>query len=214
MTTRGALLCAAVLLAAGAARGGGSAPCAADLLDAVNEEDAAAVRALLKAGRSPQCADDGGTTPLMIAAGLKRVSGVRSVGGGGKYGISPRTSPAALEIVHMLLQAAVSVMAVDGDRQTALHKAASAGSIEVARLMIAAGSQVNALDRNGTSPLALAALTTHDVGMVRFLVEQGAEIGSSRALLHASASGTSRQWPSCCRRVRTFARRRPKGRAR
>jgi ankyrin repeat protein len=172
---------------------------ASSFLKSVDEEKAELVNLFLVAGMDPNSNEAGGTTALMIAAGLRRSS--PNTGGGcidgivhPCYLIARKTAPADLEIVRLLIKAGAAVQARDVDGETALHKAAAASNVDIAKILIHQGAEVNATSTRRATPLTLAALTNDDTIMVELLFANGAAVNdlethSSPALLNAAAAG-------------------------
>src|SRR5262245_16515164 len=121
----GLLVCAASAMAAAAG---------ATLIDVVCQQDAQALRALLKQPRvdvnAPQ-AD--GTTALMWAAHAGDV-----------------------EKVDLLIQAGAKVNAANDYGVTPLGLACENASLPLAERLLAAGANVNAAEKNGKTPLMIA----------------------------------------------------------
>ena len=70
----------------------------------------------------------------------------------------------------------VSVMGTDVRGETALHTAASRGLSEVVLLLISKHANVNASGRAGWAPLHYAALCREQSGVVKLLLENGADV--------------------------------------
>jgi ankyrin repeat protein len=105
--------------------------------------------ALLAAGANPNLSTDDGTTPLMVAAGLGRVTfspgqrrGIRSTGGE--------------EAVKILVEAGSNVNAVNEADFTALHGAAFRGLNEIIQYLVEHGANINARDFRGRTPYRIA----------------------------------------------------------
>lgn len=75
--------------------------------------------------------------------------------------------------VTRLLQAGVSVHAVQPDGGTALHWAVHRNNVEIASRLLAAGADADAANELGVRPIALAC-TNGNTGMVRMLLVHGA----------------------------------------
>jgi ankyrin repeat protein len=128
------------------------------LLDAVQQDDAATVRQLLKQGTNPDVRDMAtGLTALMFAA---------------CHGNAP--------IVRALLDAGADVFT--GDTRTgatALHKACQGGSVEVVRMLLDAGAFIDAVTPTmGHTPI-MDALWYKWPEVVRLLAERGANLNLS-----------------------------------
>lgn len=162
-------------------------------LRSVDEEKPALVDLFLVAGANPNSNEMGGTTALMIAAGLRR-PGPDTGGCIGIihpcYSITKKNTQADLDIVRSLIKGGAEVQARDGDGDSALHNAAIGGNLEVAKILIANGADVNQSNRHGTTPLMLAG----EASMAELLVANGAMVSdknthSSLALLNAASAG-------------------------
>lgn len=131
---------------------------ATDLIAAIRDRDAAAVRDLLDQGADPQVrAPDTGLTVLMMAAGQ-----------------------ADLESVRLLLAAGADVFTADrGAGATALHKACQGGSVAVVRALVEAGAFVDAVTATtGHTPL-MDALWFKFPEIAQYLLEQDAGVHMS-----------------------------------
>jgi len=107
------------------------------------------ILALLAAGANLNLATDDGTTPLMVAAGLGRVTfspgqrrGIRSISGE--------------EAVKILVEAGANVNAVNEADFTALHGAAFRGLNEIIQYLAEHGANINARDFRGRTPYRIA----------------------------------------------------------
>ncbi len=105
--------------------------------------------ALLAAGANLNLATDDGTTPLMVAAGLGRVTfspgqrrGIRSIAGE--------------EAVKILVEAGANVNAVNEADFTPLHGAAFRGLNEIIQYLVEHGANINARDFRGRTPYRIA----------------------------------------------------------
>lgn len=95
-----------------------------------------------------------------------------------------------LQLVKLLLAHGADPQIVSSDRETALMAACGTGFIngyhrqkppaerlEVVKLLIDLGGDVNAADSYGITPLMVAA-NLGDIGVVRYLIEKGADLGA------------------------------------
>jgi ankyrin repeat protein len=121
---------------------GGSTP----LLLAAQAADAEAMRVLLAGGADPLASTYGGTTALMLAAGLVFVEGSQRF----------RPESDALEAVRLALESGVDVNAVNEHGQTALHGAVYRAANTIIAALIDAGARTDLADERGRTPLALA----------------------------------------------------------
>jgi ankyrin repeat protein len=124
------------------------------LMNAVNRNDAAAVRSLIAQGANVDELDSGGNAPLVIAA-----------------------YKGYAEITRLLLEAGASVAAVDpGMKATALHAAAYAGRVETARLLVEYHIDIDKQGPyNGYTALHDAIWQNH-VEVARVLIDAGANL--------------------------------------
>jgi ankyrin repeat protein len=116
--------------------------------------DVKVMRLLVEAGADPNIATDGGTTPLMAAAGVNwTVSQTFDEG------------PAALlEAVKLAHSLGNDVNAENSMGLRAIHGAANRGSDEIIRFLVEKGAALDVADKQGRTPLAWAQgvfLATH-----------------------------------------------------
>lgn len=122
---------------------------ATPFLLAARTGDAELMRLLAQLGADPLLANEDGTTPLMVAAGV----GTRSPGE------DAGTEPECLEAVKVALKLGNDVNAVDKNGYTAMHGAALKHLPSVAQYLIDRGAKVevwNRKDKNGWTPLRIA----------------------------------------------------------
>jgi ankyrin repeat protein len=127
----------------------------ARLLEAVENDDVAAVQYLLQHGADPNARDTAtGLTGLMTAACHGNAA-----------------------IAKRLLDAGADVLTTDSKTgATALHKAGQGGNPEVARLLVEKGAFIDAvLPTTGHTPV-MDALWYKSPAVVRYLVDQGADL--------------------------------------
>ena len=67
-----------------------------------------------------------------------------------------------------------SELTINGQKRSALHIAARFGKTECARVLVAAGARIEARDKDGKTPLQLAAWKKH-CGVVKVLVSARAK---------------------------------------
>ncbi|MSO21362.1 MAG: ankyrin repeat domain-containing protein [Acidobacteria bacterium] len=108
--------------------------------------DVSIMRMLLAAGADPKLTTAERATPLMVAAGLGRVSDRGA-----------KKSAEALDAVKLLLELGSDVNARESGGRTALQGAAYCGEDEIIRLLAARGADVNAMDNYGRTALLIAA---------------------------------------------------------
>lgn len=107
--------------------------------------DVSIMRMLLAAGADPKLTTVEHASPLMVAAGLGRVSDR-----------DPKKSAEALEAVKLLLELGADVNARESGGRTALQGAAYGGEDEIIRLLASRGADVNAMDNYGRTALLIA----------------------------------------------------------
>jgi len=119
---------------------------ATPLLLAATTVDVNIMRALLAAGADPSVGNFEDTTPLIVAAGMGRVSDR-----------TPEEESSALEAVKLLVvEARVDVNQTDKNGQTPLHGAAYRGSDAIVQFLVDKGAKLDVVDRFGQSPLIIA----------------------------------------------------------
>lgn len=147
------LLCLIFALAAAA-----QAPEAATIFEAAERGDIEAVTRLLKTDpKLIEAKNPEGETALHQAAGCRR------------------GEPAALPIVHLLLDSGAVVDARNTGGQTPLLYASYAGFARVAELLVSRGAAVQYQDANGRSPVHYAAREGNPA-VVEFLIKNGANL--------------------------------------
>jgi ankyrin repeat protein len=128
-----------------------AAPIAPDLVRAIRDGDAQAIRALLDRGADVNARDAEGNTPLILAS----------------FYASPRC-------VALLLEGGADANAANAAGVTALIRAAT--DYEKARLLVDAGANVRVRTADlGNTPLLLAARRAGNARTVKLLLERGAD---------------------------------------
>ena len=97
------------------------------------------MRLLLDHGADPLLANEDGTTPLLVAAGV----GIWSASE------SPGSSDEALEAVKLMLELGDSATAVDANGDTALYGAVMRGSKELLLFLVDHGVELNRVNETG-----------------------------------------------------------------
>jgi ankyrin repeat protein len=114
--------------------------------------DLGIMRALLDAGADPRLNLKDGTTPLMLAAGARRIAD--SVP---QERRSADEEANALKAVELLASRGASLEAMDANGQTALHAAATVRAHSIIEFLAAKGVNMNGPDAKGMTPYLLAA---------------------------------------------------------
>jgi ankyrin repeat protein len=158
------------------------------LVVAMKNQDATAVRALLKQSVDVNASDADGATALQWAAHWNDLDTVKALIAAGakataasRYGVTPLHEAAEIgsaPIVNALLRAGASPDATYGDGETPLMLAARSGNVEAVKLLIEAGANVNAAERfRGQTPLMMAAVENH-AEIVQALIGAGAQVNT------------------------------------
>ena len=124
-----------------------SAVGATPFLLAAAAADVEIMRALLAAGADPQLKAKDGANPLMVAAGVGRVN-ERS----GK-----EEEARAVEAIKLALELGNDINAENARGRTAMHGAAGIGADSVIQFLAEKGANLDAKDRQGNTPLTVAA---------------------------------------------------------
>ena len=122
---------------------------ATPFLLAARTADAPLMKLLADLGADPRLANEDGSTPLMVAAGL----------GTNAPGEDPGTEPEVLEAVTLALELGNDLDAVDGNGETAMHGAAYKHVPAVVRFLAEKGARVdvwNTPNKKGWTPLRIA----------------------------------------------------------
>jgi ankyrin repeat protein/L-ascorbate metabolism protein UlaG (beta-lactamase superfamily) len=125
---------------------------AAEIHDAVTQQNVAAVERMLARDPSLAVAPDGmNNTPMHLAAQIGSV-----------------------EILRLLLDAGAPVDVGDADNSTALDVAAQSGQLDAVKLLVESGADARHSDNNGMTPLHFASYEGHD-DVALYLLEHGAD---------------------------------------
>ncbi len=183
MTTHSSIAALAALLTAGAGVAQG-----ADLFDAVQRRDAAALSVLLKKGTDVNERAVDGATPLLYAAHLGDLASAKRLLQAGadanaanRYGVAPLHEAAMLAdavLIEALLGAGAEVDRALPEGETPLMLASRTNGVVAVRLLIQRGANVNVVEHwQGQTPLMYAA--AHDRGEVAAaLIAAGAELNA------------------------------------
>ncbi len=120
-------------------------PGATPFLLAAASTDLPSMRALVAAGADPLAATDEGATPLMVAAGLGKLTR-----------LSPEQEATALEAVRMTVALGADVDTALKDGRTALMGAAHLGANTIVEFLAERGANLNAKDKYGQTALGVA----------------------------------------------------------
>jgi ankyrin repeat protein len=134
---------------------------------AAHRVDVEYMRFLLEHGADPKIANEDGTTPLMVAAGVGLWS----------PGENPGTVEEAAAAVKICLSAGNNPTAVDANGDTALHGAAFRGSNGAVEALVAAGARLDA--KNDVTPMKRSSGAKGTVGWTPLMVAEGIYINAT-----------------------------------
>ena len=164
---------------------------ASPLVDAVRQQDAAAVRALLKARVDVNAPEGDGATALHWAVHAEQIELVRALLEAGAtvdvandLGITPLYLASATgnaAIVTLLLAHGARAATAAPSGVTALMEAARTGSLEAVRLLLAHGADVNARERSRQQTALMWAAARRHPAIVRLLLANGADVHARTA---------------------------------
>ena len=123
---------------------------ATPFLVAAKATDPELMRLLIAHGADTNIATAGGTTPLMVAAGIGAFNP------GEDFRTGPDGEPYALEAVQICLGHGADVNAVDEEGETAQHGAAYLGRNSVVELLVDRGAVLDPVNKVGWTPLRIA----------------------------------------------------------
>ena len=200
-------------------RSGGAVPVFAlhqQLLEAVDRDDPAAIRAVVARGADPARRRPANwlirelplhvnATPLHFAARRNRAQAIRALVALGVpvdvpavAGSTPLIHAAdagSEDAVRVLLELGAVTSAVgEGDGRSALHVAAVSGHVGVVRVLVEGGASSALRDRGGKTPLDLAAAKNHVDAMNAMLAANGADLpkaGAGRLVASAMQAGAA-----------------------
>jgi ankyrin repeat protein len=110
---------------------------------AAKAADTVVMRVLVEGGADVRLGNKGGSTPLMVAAGLGQTQGPGSV-----------SESRLLEAVKVAAELGADLNAVNDAGQTAVHGAASAGFNTIIQFLADSGAKLDVKDKRGQTPLA------------------------------------------------------------
>ena len=158
---------------------------AADLVDAVQRNDAAAVIAALENGADSNAPSVDGTTPLHWAVHNDNLTLVErlidagaDVDASNDYGSTPLTEAAVVgnaKIVELLVEGGADVNAPGKDGQTPLMILARGSSVAAARVLLEHGADVDAREAWRDQTALIWAAAQNQPRMVKLLLEHGAD---------------------------------------
>jgi ankyrin repeat protein len=154
------------------------------LTAAATGDDAATLGIVLDAGVDVNAVGVNGVTPLMIAAYHRDLAAVRLL-------LSKGANVNAVAKAPLLLQGPDPKSGPVGlSSVTALLGAVAGGPVDLVKALLDAGADVNATDGRGMTPLMLAsARTAQDGGVIRLLLERGANVA-----VQSKAGETAADW--------------------
>ena len=164
---------------------------ASPLVDAVKQQDVAAVRALLKARVDVNAPEGDGATALHWAVHAEQLELTRMLIAAGAtvdvandLGITPLYLASAAgnaAIVTLLLDHGAPATTAAPSGVTALMEAARSGSLEAVRLLLAHGAEVNARERARLQTALMWAAARRHADIVGLLLEHGADVHARTA---------------------------------
>ena len=174
------------------------------LIDAVKNQDAAAVRSLLKQHVNVNAAEADGATALAWAAhqdDLETVELLLRAGANpnaaNSYGVTPLSLASAngnAAMVEALLKAGADANGAQTSGVTILMEAARTGNVDVVKALLAHGAGVNAKDSSRGQTALMWAVAEKHSEVVELLVKAGADVrarsnGGFTPLLFAAQQG-------------------------
>jgi len=164
---------------------------ASPLIDAVKQNDAQAVRALIKSGADVRAPEGDGATALHWAAYRDSVDVVRmlldagaSANAANDLGVTPLHLAAAngnTAILNLLIDKRAAVNAAAESGVTALMEAARGGSVDAVRLLVANGANVNAREKARGQTALMWAVSRQHPEIVKVLLENRADVHARTA---------------------------------
>jgi ankyrin repeat protein len=175
-----------------------------EIVDAAKDQDAAAVRALLKQHADVNARQGDGATALHWAAhwndletaGLFIQAGaqVNASDDSGATPLSLACANGTVPMTELLLKAGANPNAALSTGDTPLMAAARTGSVDVLKLLLAHGANVNAKETSGGQTALMWAVAENHLEVTRLLLKSGADVhatskGKFTALLFAAQQG-------------------------
>src|SRR5574337_1044517 len=153
-----------------------------DFFQAVRQDDANAVQALLARGFDPNTLDNQGRSGLFLALGARSLKVAQALLDSPKINVETRDrqdeSPLMIAALKGELAMVQELIAKDADINkpgwTPLHYAATGGHDEIVSLLLEHSAYIDAASPNGSTPLMMAALYGK-ASTVQLLLEQGAD---------------------------------------
>lgn len=156
------------------------------LAEALQREDGAAVRMLLRQRADVNAALPDGTTPLLLAVHAEDLGTVDAliragarVNAANRYGLTPlqlASSGGNTAIVTRLLKAGADPNSADASGETVLMMATRSGSTDAVKVLLEAGAVVNAKDTATGQTALMWAVRVNHAAAVRLLLDRGAEV--------------------------------------
>jgi ankyrin repeat protein len=174
------------------------------LIDAVKNQDAAAVRSLLKQHVNVNAAEGDGATALAWAAHQDDLETVElliragaKVNAANAYGVTPLALAAQNgnpKMVEALLKAGADASAAQTSGVTVLMGAARTGNVDVVKALLAHGAKVNAKDNSRGQTALMWAVAEKHPEVAQLLAKAGADVnacsnGGFTPLLFAAQQG-------------------------
>ena len=192
LTGAGALLCC-VAIAAGQT----TAPVDLDLVAAARRGDCRAVEGLLKKKANPNARDDEGATALVRAALVcqpnvltQLLDSGADINASDEQGRTPlvfaiqRDPPdkdfarRQMEVIKLLLSRKANPSLKDADGNTVIHYAARQRNVDVLKMMLALGVPADGRNKDGATPLFVAASDGREPQNVQALIAAGADVNA------------------------------------
>jgi uncharacterized protein len=163
-----------------------AAAAAGKLVDAIKNEDKAAIRDLLRNRTEVSSHEPDGTTPLHWAAYMDDVETVEALLKAGvgataknRFGVTP-LSLAAINgngrLMEILLKAGADPNAALPEGETVLMTAARTGKVDGLRVLLAHGADINAKEEGRGQTALMWAAAEGNAEAVRLLIEAGADM--------------------------------------